>query len=224
MDVISYLLGKNAGGSILPSIYQQIEYIETTGTQYIDTDKLSTPQTKIEFTYLSKKEIDESYQNLFGTQYDAAHRRTYALITSKNNLQVGFNVSENSSYFMTTTGSFATSSSDENLIVVESNTKNHYVYDVPNKSMSFNDYTCTTTDILDLQGSYKSLLIFQRNANSGIPTVNFAKGKLYDFKWYENDEIVMDLVPCIRKIDNKRGLYDIIGNRFYGNAGSGEFN
>jgi hypothetical protein len=124
---------------------------------------------------------------------------------------------------MTTTGSFAASTSDENLVVVEPNTKNHYVYDAPNKSMSFNDYTCTTTDILDVQTSYKSLLIFIRNAQSGIPTVGFASGRLYDFKWYENNEIAMDLVPCIRKVDNKAGLYDIIGNRFYGNAGTGNF-
>jgi hypothetical protein len=40
---------------------------------------------------------------------------------------------------------------------------------------------------------------------------------------WENGNLIKSLIPARRISDNILGLYDIINNQFYTNAGSGEF-
>lgn len=46
--------------------------------------------------------------------------------------------------------------------------------------------------------------------------------RLYGLKLYENNELVRDFVPCLNP-NNEAGLYDLVTKSFYANAGSGEF-
>lgn len=46
-------------------------------------------------------------------------------------------------------------------------------------------------------------------------------GLLYEFKLYNNGELVEDYVPCYRVSDGVIGLYDIILGNFYTNQGTG---
>jgi hypothetical protein len=47
--------------------------------------------------------------------------------------------------------------------------------------------------------------------------------RLYECKFLENTQIIRDFIPARRIVDNILGLYDIINNQFYTNAGSGNF-
>ena len=47
--------------------------------------------------------------------------------------------------------------------------------------------------------------------------------RIYNVKISEGTQIVMDFIPCYRASDNKAGLYDIIGNKFYTNTFSPNF-
>lgn len=48
---------------------------------------------------------------------------------------------------------------------------------------------------------------------------DFHRGsKLYSFTVYENDEVVANYKPCVRKSDGMVGLYDVISGKFFGNA------
>lgn len=49
-----------------------------------------------------------------------------------------------------------------------------------------------------------------------------AKGKVYYAQVYETGTLVLDLLPCINP-DGKVGLYDLVNGKFYGNAGTGDF-
>ena len=51
----------------------------------------------------------------------------------------------------------------------------------------------------------------------------YGKGKIYSFKYYESDELLRDMVPVIRKSDNKPGMYDKVSQTFLINQGTGEF-
>ena len=46
---------------------------------------------------------------------------------------------------------------------------------------------------------------------------------IYQFKIYDDRTLVRNFVPCIRKLDNKPGMYDTVSKTFYTNAGKGEF-
>ena len=48
-------------------------------------------------------------------------------------------------------------------------------------------------------------------------------GKIYYFKIYVNNVLVRNFVPAKRKSDNVLGLYDLVNNAFYTNAGTGTF-
>ena len=48
-------------------------------------------------------------------------------------------------------------------------------------------------------------------------------GNFYYAKFWDNGALVRDFVPCVRKSDNKPGLYDRANGVFYANNGSGEF-
>lgn len=49
------------------------------------------------------------------------------------------------------------------------------------------------------------------------------RGKIYYFIVYDNDNIIRYMVPCYKKENNIVGMYDIVNNIFYTNAGSGNF-
>ena len=48
-------------------------------------------------------------------------------------------------------------------------------------------------------------------------------GKIYSTKVYDDNILIRDLVPCYRKSDNVIGMFDLVNNVFYTNAGSGTF-
>lgn len=50
-----------------------------------------------------------------------------------------------------------------------------------------------------------------------------SSGEIYYWQIYENESLLYDLVPCYRISDNVAGLYDLVNNVFYTNAGSGAF-
>ena len=46
---------------------------------------------------------------------------------------------------------------------------------------------------------------------------------IYYFKVYGVDGLIRDFIPCYRKSDNKTGMYDLVTDTFFANAGTGEF-
>ena len=48
------------------------------------------------------------------------------------------------------------------------------------------------------------------------------KGNLYSFKIYTDGNLVRDFIP-VKTLDNKIGLWDLVEDKFYGNAGTGSF-
>lgn len=51
----------------------------------------------------------------------------------------------------------------------------------------------------------------------------FSHRKIRIFQIRENGIIVLDLVPCYRKSDGEIGMYDLVSNTFFTNAGTGTF-
>ena len=60
-------------------------------------------------------------------------------------------------------------------------------------------------------------------AESSILSTTRTKGALYYCRIYENNVLVRDLVPVIRKSDNEPCMYDAINETFYVNTGTGTF-
>lgn len=52
---------------------------------------------------------------------------------------------------------------------------------------------------------------------------NYANMRMYSCKIYEGANLVKDLIPCKRLVDNVLGVYDKVSKQFYITHGSGEF-
>lgn len=71
-----------------------------------------------------------------------------------------------------------------------------------------------------------SLFLFNLNtgtgANSKKPDGSYCRMRLYSFKIYEGDELKRDFVPMRRLSTGEAGLWDRVGQNFYGNVGTGK--
>lgn len=71
------------------------------------------------------------------------------------------------------------------------------------------------------------LAVFTFINNNGIlrtTSLETFVGRIYKFILYDGDVEICKLVPCIRMIDNKIGMYDTVADKFYTNeSGVEEF-
>ena len=193
----------------LPNEYQEVEYIQSTGTQYIDTGVAPTNKTniKLDIEFISgesnkwipliaeRTRLTNSYQAMFG------------IWINSNTKEIALNYAD-----IDTTGLKGTNGNGRH---VYSNTENKFYLDNTLKTLPTSSFTSTL-----------NLYVFASNElNDGstkIETRN-CTAKLYELKIYDDSTLIRDFVPCYRKSDNEIGLYDLANNVFYMNQGTGVF-
>lgn len=190
--------GNSVQYNILPSEYQEVEYIQSSGTQYINTGlTLSTSlETKYE-TELQFNSINTSARQLMG-----ANAGGYFGISKTGYYEIG---ESNLSSVMASTTSFDKIIFEQDFI---NNLKILTVNGVTN-NRSYSTWTDTEIYLFDLGG-----------VAAGTYDCNV---KMKSFKIYQDDKLLRDYIPCYRISDNVIGLYDTVNKEFHTNAGTGEF-
>lgn len=189
-------------GGVLPDGYVRLEYIETTGTQYIDTGITGvTEKWSYEFDVLPTNTGHCGLRCIINTSYN---QRISALI-GQNSGRIDYVCGE--------TGYKSSSAfvgmSTRHII---KDTRDSFVIDGVNVS-SKQYATITSTNSL-------ALMAYEIRADYKV----FSAGKWYGIKVYdESEHLRLDLTPALRVADNKPGLYDTINNVFFINQGTGEF-
>lgn len=188
---------------LLPIEYQQVEYIESTGTQYIDTGVIPTSNTTLEATIQFTKDYTNTTEKaLSGITGDGAERLTFGYVStvSTTNFYIGIaNVNHTSN--------------------VAFDTKKHKFILQGNGTWSI-DNQQGTINVDNLQTS-RSIFVFARNNKTVIDA--FSKMRLFSYKIYDENLLLLNLIPCYRKSDNVIGMYDLVNNVFYTNSGTGTF-
>ena len=183
----------------LPSGFQEVEYIEATTTQYIesgiiyDVNKDLVIEMEIQAT--------SNYGTSFGWDYGG---------------QIGFsNTTANNG---TQTINFNCSYKTKVVHTIEKTTSGNSIFQLSNESGS-NSLTRTHPSL----GTYatKGYGIFTRFSGNSNSVPNGCK--LFSFKATQDGVLIGHYIPCYRKSDNEVGLYDIVNNQFYTNQGSGTF-
>ena len=183
----------------LPSEYQQVEYIENTELSYINTGFTLNQDSKVEMVVYS---TNFAQGHLFGSRESA---------TSKN-----FTISDGHLDFGTyTKNRISFNSHADNLkttLTIDKTT-----FKVDNESYNDSYQLISVDDFTCIAPAY----IFYA---SGNPYGNYRVwGKLYSCKIWDNGTLVRNFIPCYRKSDDEVGLYDVVNNTFYTNAGTGTF-
>lgn len=181
-------------------IIDYVEYIESTGTQYIDTGVIPNQDTSIEIKFENTK--DNTW--LFGTRTSNSSSDMFALYLSS--------LSGGSMWFMYGTAG--------NLYTTNINMTGVHTIKTNKEKLYIDDNLKITREVATFT-SPKSLKLLTCDTNGTINSANFV-GKIHYYKIYDGDILVRDF----RTAKDNTGvycLYDEVEKRYYYNQGTGEF-
>ena len=185
----------------LPVGYKECKYIESTGTQYIDTNIINNSELKVIMNFETI--------NLTVPQFYFGARENI----SKNTFTFLLNSQKFRSDFGNKTGSNSDTVTDlvgYPKFYIE---KNKNVTTIKNNTYTSNTpYISYTTNL--------NLYLFALNNNGSVS--NFSKMKLYGFKVFKNDILIQNLIPCLDNNDTPC-MYDLVTKQTYYNRGTGTF-
>ena len=178
----------------LPSGYTQIAYLQSTGTQYIDSGVKGDSDVRVTADF-EITAFGSGTTFIFGAQGTDSVRYTLGM-TSAGAFRSDF-------------GTAMTSGSEASLNTRYSADKNGNVCTVGGQTLTSAAATFTGTT---------NIYLFGRSYSS----VSCSQIKMYRCKMYKGGTLIRDFVPC-KNPDGVAGLYDIVNGTFYTNQGSGTF-
>ena len=178
----------------LPSGYTQIAYLQSTGTQYIDSGVKGDSDVRVTADF-EITAFGSGTTFVFGAQGTDSVRYTLGM-TSAGAFRSDF-------------GTAMTSGSAASLNTRYSADKNGNVCTVGGQTLTSAAATFSGTT---------NIYLFARSYSS----ISCSKIKMYRCKMYKAGTLVRDLVPA-RNSSGTLGLYDTVGGVFYTNQGSGAF-
>ena len=188
----------------LPAEYQEVEYLEATGTQAFFTDVPIQDNLTVD----SVQTFNGGDNYLFGGYTSAGFRICFNGYYSSR-LQSSYN-----GYY------------GWEVVTSDNATKYHVVltqrYGEQIGYVNGNHvFSSKKTGTPEPSGDGYAVAFGQRNASG---TINqWYSGKVYSLKVSKDGTLLADYAPCYRKADTKPGMYDLVTGNFYINQGTGEF-
>lgn len=191
-QIQSALNGKAAGGEssgessggLIPEGYALVDYIEFTGSQYIDTKIIPNKNTKAVATFIPEAVgkylygvIGANNTGCFGAYLGSANNWRFSDTTSKPVIAAG------SAYV-----------SSQSASGVKANNTSYALAETPS------DFT-----------SHGSLILGGNRSTSS--TYASYDGKIFRFRLYQNNNLVLDYVPC-KNADGAYGFWDLVSQEF----------
>lgn len=180
----------------LPEGYLQLSYIQGSGTQYIDTGFKPNNNTRVVMDVESAADGTFAF---FGTR-DTETTNAYILWQlSSTSIRSDYGANQVQQ----------TVDSTKNRIVIDKHEAScmYGSISIENESSTF---SCSN-----------NLLLFT-TSTGGTVDERKASAKLYSCKIYDDDLLIRNFVP-VKNDSDQVGLYDLIEEKFYANAGTGAF-
>ena len=188
----------------IPSEYKRVEYIESTGEQYIDTGYKADANTGHYVKFSTTSALATSgHGSMFGAA-DNNWTTAYYLETYTTDS------SHPGSFKYNSTSYDAKMATSTVLTICHSKTQN---------VLTRNDGSYISV-ANETHSTPVNMYIFASN-KSGVGACIFIKAKLYHLIFLKSAGYVHEYYPVIRKSDNKPGLYDVATQTFLTNQGSG---
>lgn len=182
----------------LPAEYQEVEYLQSSGTQWIDTGFVLSKETLTNGVRAVSK---IALLNTSGNKAMYKNRAPYFFVGSSGKVLY--------SGLGTTYYASKTNNDNEPHVLTLDSTEKTFLSDGELVTRyTFSEYP---------EGS-GNLYLFNVSGGSFYLTA-----KLYYTKIYYQGELALDFVPCYRTKDGKPGMYEIVNGTFFANNGTGEF-
>ena len=182
--------------SKLPAGYTELTYIHSTGTQYIDMGFKATENTKIEVKFHNEQSANSA---VFGAD--------------KAWTQDAFGIWINSTIAVPVVGTVSGT-------IAVSYSSAYDTFTLDKNTLKLNGGTIWTASGVSAFQTPTNVCLGAVN-RSGTVSEKFV-GRMYYCKVWENGTLIRDFIPALRNYDEV-GMYDLVNNAFYGNAGTGAF-
>ena len=204
-DVIGYKLE-----SQLPYGLMEVDYLESTGTQYLNTDITPTNNMGIDVTYAYPTVSSSTNAGVCGTYQGTSPRTDAFFVSSKtgttdsNILLAQGGVSKNTAVLIT----------ENTWVNAKINWMNDGLLNLNNGAVTDNVGTNTIES--------DKLILFGR-VKASDSSIACGVSRIRRYRMTDGLRIAHDYVPCLRIYDNKPGMFDLITRQFLTNQGTGEF-
>lgn len=186
-------------GVRLPPEYQEVEYLESTGeAQWIDVGFPITDTLSMELTFSAVTIITTKYYMGFYS----GNSGDFYIYNSMSKFQTVYGCS-----YLGVVGKS---------VDTEKHTY-YFAFENGNAVVRENGNIIISATKFKPLKSNKHIMI----AGTGFSDQN--KVRTYAFVAHDGANKVANFVPCYRKSDNKPGMYDLVSDEFFTNAGTGEF-
>lgn len=186
-------------------IYTELEYIQSTGNQFIDTGYIPrATYTKYELGFM-RTGISTSWSPIINSEEDVR----FGIVCRKNT---------DSNYGSCWAGS--SSSYRDRDFPISSNVKYNIVFDKTGIELNGTKYSFSGT-VTSATGSWSTMINHRHKSASGYSD-EYSLGRWYYLRIYDNGTLKRDFVPC----KDKSGvvcMYDKVDKKYYYNIGSGSF-
>lgn len=178
-------------------VFQPVEYIESTGTQYLKLDVASADGYEITFAMTEFQNNNSAFGYRTGDQQTRLGSIYYngLYLWQNNNVNTKINNAEINTFYNAKAGA-----KFDNKIIVNG------------------DELATNVSISALN----KLGVFACYDSNGF--MMQSKAKIRNLDLYNGNTLIVHLVPCYSIIDGEIGMYDTVNSKFYTNAGTGTFN
>ena len=194
-DTVSHTCYLNQGTGAFKYPAREVEYLESTGTQYIDTGKTFVSSTD---------EIELKYQNT-STQ---THKWLFG--SYESNANIGISSATITAPTFWYKGNISSTES------AQYNSEHILKYDSTGMSNDGVNLKAFTSYV----GTW-NLYLFALNNTGTSPNGYYGYGKIWGYKHTRNGSTLLDLIPAFQ--DGQAGMLDKANSVFYPNAGTGNF-
>ena len=191
--------------SDLPGGYEPLTFIQSDGTQWVDTGVKPNQGTRVvlDADVMASNGEKSGAHHLFGCNASSGPYFTERLSDSQDGYQIRYGKSALTS------------------VSCSSDVYGRHVFRFGSGYFNIDGGVQTLLKGEDDFSSSLSMYAFCLNS-SGNPS-GYCDMRMRSMQVYQDGELSMDLRPCVRSYDGAVGLYDIKGKKFVGNSGSGEF-
>lgn len=190
---------------ILPEGYTQVEYVQTSGSVYFETNYKHTGDTRITMDIEPKMSESSTYLWMFEGSYNRNENGRQGLYT---------NLDLPGLRFIADYGSQRSGIISDVPVLQRLNVDfNKNILTINKTKVTFNKENFTSTSNMVLLAAR-----YDSTVTGYFPAI------LYSCKIYDNDVLIRNYVPCTRNSDGVSGLYDTVQKTFNAGVGGGSVN
>lgn len=196
--------------------YKFFDYIQSSGTQWIDTGKLAPLNTDIEVRFsLNSVASGAAYNGAIFGGRNAQTSRTCTLfyLASANPHYFRFDRQDQAQF--ATANDITHRANDVYKFTLKNNIDLEMTNETTGETITAKQNAPAST--------FPEYPIALFAVMTGTTASTFMSGRIYDWKYWNDGKLVQHLIPAQRLSDNAIGMFDKITNTFFENKGTGVF-